>query len=231
MVTRALAQDVTSLAGQVSSTIAALGTVNSSVQALTPRVATAERNITGLQQLANATAAEVVRLDSTLGCRTAPAAVAFGSVAVCSVFFPNGQRCAPVCTQRACHAMMSLLSLICVLLLQVCNAGFILSGNLTCVAGKWQFSCPCPPPLSLPLCSRITCFLSTGTWFGSPVCIAVGTSIAAPAPSCAAMKVANSAIASGIYWLQLPGVNGNAPFQIFCDFAMDGGVSKCERVF
>jgi hypothetical protein len=103
MVTRALAQDVTSLAGQVSSTIAALGTVTGSVQALTPRVTAAEQSIMGLQQLANATAAEVARLDSTLGCRTAPAAVAFGSVTACSVFFPNGQRCAPVCTKRTCH--------------------------------------------------------------------------------------------------------------------------------
>jgi hypothetical protein len=82
-----------------------------------------------------------------------------------------------------------------------CNAGFQLVGATT-----------------------TTCQAS-GTWSAAvPVCNGPGSSSALPALSCAAMKAANSAIVSGIYWLQLPGVNGNAPFQIFCDFVMDGGV-------
>jgi hypothetical protein len=42
--------------------------------------------------------------------------------------------------------------------------------------------------------------------------------------SAAAIKAINPSVTSGVYWIRSTGINSNTPFQVYCDFTLDGGI-------
>jgi hypothetical protein len=51
-----------------------------------------------------------------------------------------------------------------------------------------------------------------------------GSTSSSAAASAKAIKQVVGNPTSGVYWLQVPNVNGGNPFQCYCDFTMDGGI-------
>jgi hypothetical protein len=51
-----------------------------------------------------------------------------------------------------------------------------------------------------------------------------GTSSTRAATSAAAIKSLVGSPESGTYWLKSSGINSNTPFQVYCDFSLDGGI-------
>jgi hypothetical protein len=51
-----------------------------------------------------------------------------------------------------------------------------------------------------------------------------GTSSARAATSAANIKSVVGSPESGVYWLRSTGINSNTPFQVYCDFTLDGGI-------
>eukprot|EP00047_Mylnosiga_fluctuans_P014769 m.41039 g.41039 ORF g.41039 m.41039 type:complete len:767 (-) comp5648_c0_seq1:68-2368(-) len=106
-----------------------------------------------------------------------------------------------------------------------CSAGY--TGGVTAAIGA---------PYYTGACNAVPCLAgSVGT---APSCYCdgkVGTVTAtttspfytlscSTGTSCAALKASNPIIQSGAYQLQINGINGNSPVQIFCDFSLDGGI-------
>jgi hypothetical protein len=51
-----------------------------------------------------------------------------------------------------------------------------------------------------------------------------GTSSARANISAAAIKAVVPSVASGVYWIKSSGINSNTPFQVYCDYTLDGGI-------
>jgi hypothetical protein len=51
-----------------------------------------------------------------------------------------------------------------------------------------------------------------------------GTASSRANTSAAAIKSVNSGVASGVYWIKSTGINSNTPFQVYCDYTLDGGI-------
>ena len=85
-------------------------------------------------------------------------------------------------------------------------------------------SVPCYGMMRLNATTSNVEFYSPVGWFPlQRVPLKNGLSAATAAPSAAAVKAAGSS-ASGVYWLQVAGVNAGLPFQAYCDFTIDGGI-------
>ena len=61
-----------------------------------------------------------------------------------------------------------------------------------------------------------------GTWVG--IGLRDGSTYGNAAYSAAAIKALVGNPSSGVYWLQVPNVNGGAPFRCWCDFTINGGI-------
>ena len=61
-----------------------------------------------------------------------------------------------------------------------------------------------------------------GAWVG--IGLRDGSAYGNAAYSAAAIKALVGNPSSGVYWLQVPNVNGGAPFKCWCDFTINGGI-------
>jgi len=65
-------------------------------------------------------------------------------------------------------------------------------------------------------------YYNGSAWIG--IGLRDGSSSGNAAYSAAAIKAVVGNPSSGVYYLQVPGVNGGAPFQCYCDFTINGGI-------
>jgi hypothetical protein len=65
-------------------------------------------------------------------------------------------------------------------------------------------------------------FYNGSGWVG--IGLKDGTTSSQAASSAAAIKAVNPSVQSGVYWLQINGVNSSIPFQCYCDFSINGGI-------